>query len=333
MDLVAGHRVPRRAELRRDADHRRQQDGRRVHGVLHRDGAGLRAAPADRQCLGRLGGGARRASTGCGEIFALQPTILTPAAPKALPVPAQAADLVLDDVRFGYGDAPVLRGLSFTAEAGQTTALVGPSGAGKSTVFALLARLVEPQAGRVTIGGIAVAELPLAELRGLFSVVAQDALLFDETPAGEHPDGRRGRRRGRRCRGGATAAHVLDFADRLPHGLDTPAGPRGSALSGGQRQRVAIARALLRDRPILLLDEATSALDAAVGGGGAGGAGAAVGGAHDAGHRAPAGDGAGGGPDRGDGSGPGGGRRQPRRTAGPATGFMPRCTGCSSRER
>jgi ABC-type multidrug transport system fused ATPase/permease subunit len=196
------------------------------------------------------------------QVFALQPTILTPAAPKALPGPAAAADIVLSDVEFGYGDTPVLRGLSFTARAGATTALVGPSGAGKSTVFSLLARLIEPQAGRVEIGGISVADLPLAELRGLFSVVAQDALLFDETLRDNILMGAEGITE-EALADAARSAHVLDFADKLPLGLETPAGPRGSALSGGQRQRVAIARALLRDRPILLLDEATSALDAA----------------------------------------------------------------------
>jgi ABC-type multidrug transport system fused ATPase/permease subunit len=196
------------------------------------------------------------------QVFALHPTILTPAVPKALPVPAPAADITLRDVQFSYGETPVLRGLSFTARAGETTALVGPSGAGKSTVFSLLARLIEPQAGRVEIGGISVADLPLAELRGLFSVVAQDALLFDETLRDTILMGAEGITEEALAEA-ARSAHGLDFADKLPLGLETPAGPRGSALSGGQRQRVAIARALLRDRPILLLDEATSALDAA----------------------------------------------------------------------
>jgi subfamily B ATP-binding cassette protein MsbA len=195
------------------------------------------------------------------DLLSRQPTILSPPQPAALPVPAAEADIVFDDVRFGYGDTAVLNGLTFTARAGQTTAIVGPSGAGKSTVFALLARLVEPRSGRITIGGVDVARMDLATLRGLFSVVAQDALLFDETlrdniligAAASEAD----------LAEAARAAHVMDFAARLPLGLDTPAGPRGSSLSGGQRQRVAIARALLRDRPVLLLDEATSALDAA----------------------------------------------------------------------
>ena len=194
-------------------------------------------------------------------VFALRPTILSPARPRALPVPAREADIVLDDVRFGYGDTPVLRGLSLTARAGETTALVGPSGAGKSTVFALLTRLAEPQSGRITLGGVDVADLALPELRGLFSVVAQDAALFDETLRDNILMGSEATPEA--LAAAAEAAHVTDFAQHLPQGLDTAAGPRGSALSGGQRQRVAIARALLRDRPVLLLDEATSALDAA----------------------------------------------------------------------
>ncbi|MCR8722958.1 ABC transporter ATP-binding protein [Frigidibacter sp. ROC022] len=195
------------------------------------------------------------------QIFALQPTILSPEQPRALTVPPDRADITLEDVTFSYGETQVLRGLSFTARAGETTALVGPSGAGKSTVFSLLARLADPDSGRIELGGVPVDEMALPELRSLFSVVAQDAALFDETlrdnilmGAEVTPED---------LEAATRAAHVADFVKDLPMGLDSAAGPRGSALSGGQRQRVAIARALLRDRPILLLDEATSALDAA----------------------------------------------------------------------
>lgn len=166
----------------------------------------------------------------------------------------------LEDVHLAYDDHPVLNGLSFTAEAGQTTALVGPSGAGKSTVFNLLTRLIDPASGRITLGGVALAEFDLAVLRDQFSTVSQDAALFDETLRENILLGRA--QDDAALRRAVIAAHVADFTDVLPQGLDTPAGPRGSALSGGQRQRVAIARAVLRDAPILLLDEATSALDA-----------------------------------------------------------------------
>lgn len=165
-----------------------------------------------------------------------------------------------DDVRLAYDDHPVLNGLSFTAEAGQTTALVGPSGAGKSTVFNLLTRLIDPESGQITLGGVALRDYDLGVLRDQFSTVSQDAALFDETLRENILLGRE--QDDEALRRAIVAAHVADFTDALPLGLDTPAGPRGSALSGGQRQRVAIARAVLRNAPILLLDEATSALDA-----------------------------------------------------------------------
>lgn len=175
--------------------------------------------------------------------------------------PANTPDITLRDVTLAYDKTRVLDGLSFTAKAGQTTALVGASGAGKSTVFNLLTRLVDPQSGDALIGGVATKDMAMADLRGLFSVVTQEALLFDASL-------RENILLGREDVSDATLqqvlqdAHVADFLPKLDKGLDTLVGPRGSALSGGQRQRVVIARALLRDTPILLLDEATSALDA-----------------------------------------------------------------------
>jgi len=193
------------------------------------------------------------------ELMEAKPSIVSPANPVAAPkgIPGVA----LKDVELSYGDTKVLYGLSLVAEAGQTTALVGASGAGKSTVFNLLARLVEPQKGKVEIGGVSVSTMALADLRGLISVVSQDAALFDETLRENILLGRTDVTDAR-LQEVLKAAHVADFLDKLPAGLDSPVGPRGSNLSGGQRQRVAIARALLRDTPILLLDEATSALDA-----------------------------------------------------------------------
>lgn len=174
--------------------------------------------------------------------------------------PPDCAGIVLRDVHLDYNGHPVLNGLSFTAEAGQTTALVGPSGAGKSTVFNLLTRLVDPASGEVLLGGVPVAQYDLGVLREQFSTVSQDAALFDETLRENILLGHCAPEAA--LRRAIEAAHVSDFTDGLPLGLDSGAGPRGSALSGGQRQRVAIARAILRDAPILLLDEATSALDA-----------------------------------------------------------------------
>ncbi len=178
----------------------------------------------------------------------------------ALPQPGHEA-LQFDDVTFAYDQEPVLHNLSLIAEAGKTTALVGPSGAGKSTVFTLLTRLADPQQGRITIGGQNLREMDLAGLRRLFSVVAQDSALFDETLRDNIVMGDETVTEAR-LNAVIKAAYVDEFVDQLPDGLDTRVGPRGSALSGGQRQRVAIARALLREAPVLLLDEATSALDA-----------------------------------------------------------------------
>ncbi|CTQ48943.1 ABC transporter ATP-binding protein [Jannaschia donghaensis] len=186
------------------------------------------------------------------------PTIVDPVTPAA----AQPAttEVVFADVHLSYGDNPVLRGVDFTVPEGTTTALVGLSGAGKSTVFNVLTRMVDPTSGSVTIGGQALEDYRLADLRGLFSVVSQDTLLFDETLRENLLLGRTDISDA--ALGAALdAAHVSDFLADLPAGLESQAGPRGSNLSGGQRQRVAIARALLRDTPILLLDEATSALD------------------------------------------------------------------------
>ncbi|UWR23470.1 ABC transporter ATP-binding protein [Sulfitobacter sp. S190] len=183
----------------------------------------------------------------------------SPATPKT--APTDSPDITLENVDLNYGDSKVLRQLNLRAEAGQTTALVGASGAGKSTIFNLLTRLIDPKSGNVRIGGVATTDMALDDLRGLFSVVTQEALLFDETLRENIVLGREDVS-DERLREVLDAAHVSDFLDQLEHGLDTHVGPRGSALSGGQRQRVVIARALLRDTPILLLDEATSALDA-----------------------------------------------------------------------
>jgi ATP-binding cassette subfamily B protein/subfamily B ATP-binding cassette protein MsbA len=190
-------------------------------------------------------------------IFEQEPTILS--APDAVPAP-QDTTIVLDNVVFSYDDTQVLDGVSFVAEAGKTTALVGASGAGKSTVFNLLTRIVDKDAGTITIGGTPIEKVDLPQLRGLFSVVSQDSLLFDESIRENILLGRTDIDE-TTLDGVLKAAQVTDFIERMPQGLETLAGPRGSGLSGGQRQRVAIARALLRDAPILLLDEATSALD------------------------------------------------------------------------
>jgi ABC-type multidrug transport system fused ATPase/permease subunit len=193
------------------------------------------------------------------ELFYTEPTLKSPAKPLNAPIASPRVEL--KDAVLSYGDNPVLRGANFVAEAGKTTALVGASGAGKSTVFNVLTRLIDPLSGAVTLDGTEIKDMDLAELRALFSVVTQDALLFDESLRENILLGRTDIDP-KHLKQVLDDAFVSDFLPNLPSGLDSPAGPRGSNLSGGQRQRVAIARALLRDTPILLLDEATSALDA-----------------------------------------------------------------------
>ena len=212
--------------------------------------------------LGDLAGQWQVAEASLERVFTLfdtRPSGIRPAASRALPCPG-APEIRFEAVRFAYPDRPVLEGLSFIAEAGRVTAIVGSSGAGKSTVFQLISALVEPQAGRILIGGVDVQDLSLYDQRALIASVSQDAALFDETLRENLVLGRPDIGEDRLA-AALSDAEVTGFTAGLPLGLDTPAGPRGSALSGGQRQRIAIARALLADAPILLLDEATSALD------------------------------------------------------------------------
>ncbi len=192
-------------------------------------------------------------------LFDTVPAGSRPAQSRALPPPG-APEIRFEGVSFTYPDRPVLDALSFTAEAGKVTALVGSSGAGKSTVFQLISALIEPQAGRILIGGVDVQEMSLFDQRALLASVSQDAALFDETLLENLLLGRVDRDPDRLTQV-LDDAEVSPFLSEMPQGLETPVGTRGSSLSGGQRQRVAIARALLADAPVLLLDEATSALD------------------------------------------------------------------------
>lgn len=192
------------------------------------------------------------------QVFDTKPTILSGPLKDA---PADTS-IRLEDVWLSYDDQMVLNGLGFSAEAGQTTALVGPSGAGKSTIFNLLTRMVDPDRGQVLLGGVPVAEYDLGTLRDQFSTVAQESALFDETLRDNILMGRPSADEAALSRA-MEVANVTNFIDGTTRSLDSAAGPRGSSLSGGQRQRIAIARAVLRNAPVLLLDEATSALDTA----------------------------------------------------------------------
>jgi len=174
-----------------------------------------------------------------------------------------AGRVEFDNVSFAYdGTRPAVSGLSFTAEPGETVALVGATGAGKSTALMLLHRGFDPQSGRIRIDGTDVRDIQLSALRRNIGVVFQEALLFNRSIAENlrvgKPDASH-----EQMRAAAAGAQALDFIDRNPDGFDADVGERGRSLSGGERQRLSIARALLKDPPILILDEATSALDAA----------------------------------------------------------------------
>jgi ATP-binding cassette, subfamily B, bacterial MsbA len=171
------------------------------------------------------------------------------------------ARIEFDDVRFSYrADTPVLHGMSFIAQPGKVTALVGPSGGGKSTVFNLLLRFYEADAGRILIDGQNVAAVSRRSLRGEIAFVGQIVHLFRGTIRENIALGKLDASEAEIV-AAAKAAHAHDFVMSFPAGYDTPVGEHGLQLSGGQRQRVAIARALIKDAPIILLDEATAALD------------------------------------------------------------------------
>jgi subfamily B ATP-binding cassette protein MsbA len=172
-------------------------------------------------------------------------------------------DVVFDGVCFSYGDkkGPVLRGIDVVLEAGKTLAVVGHSGSGKSTLASLLPRFYELDSGDIRIDDISIQDLTLASLRANISLVTQDVVLFNDTIANNLAYGQLRSHSREDVLRAAEAAHVLEFANELPDGLETIVGDRGVLLSGGQRQRIAIGRALLKNAPILILDEATSALD------------------------------------------------------------------------
>jgi ABC-type multidrug transport system fused ATPase/permease subunit len=177
------------------------------------------------------------------------------------PLPDVRGEVAFEDVSFEYAPGvPVLRGVSFRAERGTTTAIVGPSGAGKTTMLSLLMAFHRPTRGAVTIDGRDLADLRLRDYRKKLGVVLQDEFLFDGTIA-ENIAFARPRATRAEIESASVVAHCEEFVSGFENGLETMVGERGVKLSGGQRQRVAIARAVLADAPILLLDEATSSLD------------------------------------------------------------------------
>lgn len=170
-------------------------------------------------------------------------------------------DVVFDHVGFAYpGGEVVLKDVSFTAKQGEVTALVGPSGGGKTTVSRLAARFWDIRQGKITVGGMDVAEIDPEKLMSLYSIVFQDVTLFDNTIMENIRLGKKGAT-DEEVMSAARLANVDEFAEKLPDKWNTNIGENGCELSGGERQRISIARAFLKDAPVILLDEATASLD------------------------------------------------------------------------
>lgn len=171
-------------------------------------------------------------------------------------------DISFENVHFSYGNGDeVLSGVSFTAKQGEVTALVGPSGGGKTTISRLAARFWDPDAGRITIGGMDVVKTDPEKLLSLYSIVFQDVTLFDNTIMENIRIGRRNASDEEVIEAGKMA-QCLPFVEKLADGWYTMIGENGCELSGGERQRISIARAFLKNSPVILLDEATASLDA-----------------------------------------------------------------------
>jgi subfamily B ATP-binding cassette protein MsbA len=174
-----------------------------------------------------------------------------------------SGDIEFQNVSFRYDNShrPVLENISLRFPPGSVTALVGHSGSGKTTLAGLLPRFYTHNEGRILLDGRDLADYQLDNLRQQIALVSQDVVLFNDTIVGNIAYGAlAGAGRDAIIRA-ATAAHAMEFIEKLPEGLETRLGENGTLLSGGQRQRLAIARALLKDAPVLILDEATSALD------------------------------------------------------------------------
>ena len=192
------------------------------------------------------------------KILAADNPIKNPEQP--VPLTGMQEGIQYKDVRFRYGDAWVINGVTLDIKRGQTVALVGQSGSGKTTMADLLPRFYDVQEGSISIDGTDIRQFNITDLRALMGNVNQEAILFNDTFYNNITFGVESATR-EQVEEAARIANAYDFIMASEQGFDTNIGDRGCKLSGGQRQRISIARAILKNPPILILDEATSALD------------------------------------------------------------------------
>lgn len=192
-------------------------------------------------------------------ILAAVPAVVNPEQPQVLD--EVKGHVAFENVSFSIDEKPIVTDLSFDVQPGKTLGVMGMTGAGKSTVINLLERFYDTTDGRVTLDGVDVRDMDLAQLRANVAVVMQDVFLFSDSISENIRMGERDKIDGERMAKAAEAACAAEFIDKLEEGYETIIGERGVGLSGGQKQRISIARALAKDAPVLILDDATSALD------------------------------------------------------------------------
>jgi len=183
--------------------------------------------------------------------------------PDARPLENPRGKIAFEDVSFGYGEnglEPILSNVTFTAEAGETIAILGATGSGKSTLIHLIPRFYDVTSGRITFDGVDLRDLQLKSLRPAVGIALQEAVLFSGTIRENIAYGRVDATDDE-VREAASAAQAAEFIEALADGYETVVGQRGVTLSGGQRQRIAIARGLLVKPKVLILDDSTSAVD------------------------------------------------------------------------